>query len=83
MVGGRVKGTGHEDDDYCWPPARTANSRGNDRTPQGRDAKRLGGADGAGERDPTNGRGPPKTCESSFDPPKSLTCCGHTNIRCG
>lgn len=40
--------------------------RGNDRTPKGRDAKRLGGADGAGERDPTNGRGPPKPCANLF-----------------
>ena len=61
MAGGRVKGTGHTDDDNCWPPTRAAGSRGNDRTPEGRDAKRLGGANGAGERDPINERGPPKS----------------------
>ena len=35
--------------------------RGNDRHPKGRDAERLGCAAGAGERDPTTGRGPPQT----------------------
>jgi len=35
-------------------------ARGNDRHPKGRDAEQLGCAlSGAGERDPTNGRGPP------------------------
>src|SRR5262245_41237556 len=45
--------------------ARTRSDfRGNDRNPKGRDAERLGCATGAGERDPTSGRGPPKTSET-------------------
>jgi hypothetical protein len=45
-------------------------ARGNDRTPKGRDGKRLGGANGAGERGPTNGGEPPKPPKTS-----SSKCC--------
>ena len=48
-----------------WPLARSG-LRGNDRYPKGRDAQRLGCAPGAGERDPTSGRGPPKPADMSF-----------------
>jgi hypothetical protein len=60
MAGGRVKGTGHTHNRYFWTPSVQRAPHGNDRYPKGRDAERLGCAPGAGERDPTSGRGPPK-----------------------
>ena len=66
MAGGRVKGTGRKLNRSFWSVLACNGLRGNDRHPKGRDAERLGCAAGAGERDPTSRRGPPKPSEISF-----------------